>query len=117
MPGFVLPAQQIPVPTSTNSAPAFRNALAASLAARPNSQRPDARALQKWAATLERAAQVAPDRPTAAHLRTVARYVAGLARVPLAGRARAQGANYYVMATARNLRAALPARFGVDLLG
>jgi hypothetical protein len=115
MPGFVLPVQQLPAPVSTDAAPAFRHALEVSLAARPTS--PDARSLQAWAATLEKAAQVAPDRSTAQHLRTVSRYVAGLSRVPFAGRARAQLENYYVMKTARDLRATLPARFGVDLLG
>lgn len=117
MPGFVLPVKQLPVPATTNAAPAFRHALAVSLAARPSSPRPDAGSLLRWAASLEKAAQVAPDRPTAEHLRTVSRYAAGLARVPLAGRAKAQLSNYYVMATARDLRVNLPARFGVALLG
>ncbi len=117
MPGFVLPAKQLPAAAATDAAPAFRHALAVSLAARPTSPRPDAGSLVRWAATLEKAAQAAPDRPTAEHLRTVSRYVSGLARVPLAGRAKAQLANYYVMATARDLRVNLPARFGIALFG
>lgn len=117
MAGLVLPVQQLPAPVGPDVAPPFRKALMISLDARPDTAGPDAAALQKWAATLERAASLAPDHATSAHLRTLAGYVDGLSDVPVAERADAQLSNYDVMAKARDLRASLPACFGVDLLG
>jgi hypothetical protein len=106
-----------PAATGKGGSPAFRKALKSSLHQRPDSVRPGPAALRRWAASLQKAASLAPDARTKQQLRVLAQYANELASTPAAKRASIQPKHRPALDAAAALRAAMPRRFGVDLLG
>jgi hypothetical protein len=106
-----------PAATGKGGSPAFRKALKASLRQRPDSARPGPAELRRWAASLQKAASLAPDARTKQQLRVLAHYANELASTPAAKRASIQPKHRPALDAATALRAAMPRRFGVDLLG
>jgi hypothetical protein len=106
-----------PKPSGKGGSAAFRKALHASRQARPDGARPSAGALRRWSASLRKAAALAPDGGTKRELSTLARYAAQLAGTPAPARAGLQPQQPGAIAAASDLRATLPRRFGVNLLG
>lgn len=113
--GLVLP-NAAPPGNGNAGSPRFRKALDAALAARPHGQRPEAAALRRWSATVQKAASLAPDPGTKAQLHTLARYVRKLADTPGPKRAALQAKRPAAIKAASALRSSLPQRFGVRLL-
>ena len=110
-------AKPAPASIGKGGSAAFRKALWASLHQRPDSARPAPAALRRWSASLQNAATLAPDARTKTQLRLLSRYAADLADTAAPRRAALQQQRPGALQAASALRASLPRRFGVDLLG